>query len=265
MTTKKLMRLFLIVLAITCFMIPTKAIKAAETGSELKAPKLKSKKSTKDSITIKWKKVSGATGYYLYKYDPSKKQYVKHKTLSGTSCKLTGLKSSTTYKFKLSSYTNKSGKVSESKLGKAFKVKTKKAVTFNAPDFTVYDESGKTYKLSDKAGKPIIINMWATWCGPCVNELPGFEEMYKKYGEKVQFMMINTEDRSDLEYVKSFIDYFGYTFPVYYDWDMGAFSAYGTGYIPVTVAINSSGEVVYNQIGSMDESTLESIISGIID
>ena len=63
-----------------------------------------------------------------------------------------------------------------------------------AYDFTVYDSEMNAVKLSDKFGKPIVVNFWASWCGPCKSELPAFDAMYKKYGDEVVFMMINLTD-----------------------------------------------------------------------
>ena len=63
-----------------------------------------------------------------------------------------------------------------------------------ATDFTMTDRDGKEVSLSDYAGKPVIVNFWATWCGPCKEELPYFEEAYEKYGEQIQFLMVDLSD-----------------------------------------------------------------------
>ena len=111
-----------------------------------------------------------------------------------------------------------------------------------APDFVVYDEAGNPVKLSDYFSKPIVLNFWASWCGPCKAEMPDFEEIYKERGEEIQFLMVNcTGGRETEESAKAFIADSGYTFPVFYDLDLEASSAYGASSIPVTFFIDAEG------------------------
>ena len=65
-----------------------------------------------------------------------------------------------------------------------------------APDFTVYDLDGNPVSLSDYFGKPIVLNFWASWCGPCKMELPDFQETYDELGGDVQFLIVNLTDGS---------------------------------------------------------------------
>ena len=135
-----------------------------------------------------------------------------------------------------------------------------------APNFSAISaEDGETVKLSDKFGKPIVINFWASWCYPCKSELPDFEEMYKKYGGEVEFMMVNlTSGRETKEVAAAFIESCGYTFPVYYDTMSSGVMAYGISAIPLTVFVNKDGSIAsyYNQM--IDGETLENGIKDII-
>lgn len=135
-----------------------------------------------------------------------------------------------------------------------------------APDFTVVDYDGKQTKLSDKKGKPVVVNFWASWCGPCKSEFPAFEDAYNKYGNDVEFMMINLTDgyQETISSAKSFIDEQNYTFPVYYDTTMSASNAYGVFSIPKTLFIDKNGNIVQNRTGTISQDTLEQNIESLL-
>ena len=128
-----------------------------------------------------------------------------------------------------------------------------------APDFTVLDSTGREVKLSDFFGKPIVLNFWASWCPPCKSELPDFEAAYKKYDGKVTFLMVNLTDnqRETTEVAQSFIRSAGYTFPVYFDVNYQAASAYGIRSIPQTYFINADGKPVAYATGMITAAQLE--------
>lgn len=128
-----------------------------------------------------------------------------------------------------------------------------------APDFTVTDEEGKEVALSDFIGKPVILNFWASWCGPCKSEMPDFDEAYGKYGNDIQFMMVNLTDNSHetVEAAKDFIKEQGYAFPVFYDTKMEASDTYTVFSIPVTYFIDSEGNIVAHGSGALDRESLQ--------
>ena len=130
---------------------------------------------------------------------------------------------------------------------------------FTAPDFTVIDKDGNTVKLSDMRGKPVVINFWASWCPPCKAEMPDFEEMYKKYGDEVTFMMVNMTDgdRETVELAKKHVEDNGFTFPVYFDTEMSAAYAYYVTSLPATYFIDAEGNLITHAIGMINAATLE--------
>ena len=131
-----------------------------------------------------------------------------------------------------------------------------------APDFTVYDGEQNPVKLSQYSGKPIVLNFWASWCGPCQMEMPHFEQAYLDLGEDIQFLMVNmTSGRETLKSAQDFLAETGYTFPVLFDLDLDAAYTYGAYSLPMTVFIDTQGNVQDVAIGAIDEATLLSKIA----
>lgn len=127
-----------------------------------------------------------------------------------------------------------------------------------APDFTATDPDGNPVSLSDYLGKPVVLNFWASWCGPCKNEMPAFDQAFAEYGDQIQFLMVNLTDnyQETLESAKAFLDTVDYQFPVFFDTKMEGAIAYGVTGIPATYFINAEGQVVARAVQSLDYDTL---------
>ena len=139
--------------------------------------------------------------------------------------------------------------------------------TQKAPDFTVYDKEGNPVKLSDFFGKPIVLNFWASWCGPCQSEMPDFQEKYEELGNDIQFLIVNMTDgqRENQTLAEAFIAQKGYTFPVYFDLESNAAMTYSVYSLPTTYFIDAQGNVTAQATGAIDAATLQKGIDMIKD
>lgn len=134
-----------------------------------------------------------------------------------------------------------------------------------ASDVKVYDKEGNIVKLSDFKGKPIVVNFWASWCGPCQSEMPDFQNVYDKQKEEVTFLMINATDgvQETKQKAINFITDKKYTFPVYFDQDLDAINTYGITGFPTTIFINKEFQVVATYQSRMSAEKLMQYINKI--
>lgn len=135
-----------------------------------------------------------------------------------------------------------------------------------APDFSVTDLAGNEVKLSQFEGKPVVLNFWASWCGPCKSEMPDFETAYQKYKEEIHFVMVNLTDgtRETVEIASTFVKGQGYTFPVYFDTQSDAANTYQVYSVPTSYFIDADGNLIAWAQGMINGQQLEKGIQMIL-
>jgi peroxiredoxin len=133
------------------------------------------------------------------------------------------------------------------------------------PDFGWYDEKDKKINLLQYKGKPIVINFWATWCKPCINEIPAMVRIYNQYKDRgVVFLGISVDQNITLEELAKFIGDNQINYQIVLDNGMlgGAFGDISA--IPATFFIDKSFKVVESVTGAMDETILKSKVEKIL-
>ncbi len=116
-----------------------------------------------------------------------------------------------------------------------------------ALDFTLKTTAGKTVTLSELRGKKVILNFWATWCPPCKDEIPIFQEFHDKQKEDVTMLAVNIDPQYN---VKQYEDNMGITFPVLLDEDDKINSAYDILTVPTTFIIDEKGVIIHKKVGA---------------
>ena len=137
-----------------------------------------------------------------------------------------------------------------------------------AYDFTAMDKDGKTVKLSDFKGKKVYINMWASWCGPCMREIPELEKVYQKYKNNKDIVFLSMTSPNDAEFknqspqdkskdvILKKAKELGATYPVLFDVNDRFIINYAIRSFPTHILINSDGTFETRIAGAVTEESL---------
>ena len=114
----------------------------------------------------------------------------------------------------------------------------------SAPDFALKSSTGENLRLSEYRGEVVMVNFWATWCGPCRQEMPLLDELYQRY-ERVGFNLLGVNIDDDSRKAMKMIEELGVNFPVLFDSRKEVSKLYEVEAMPVTVLIDREGNVRY--------------------
>ena len=121
-----------------------------------------------------------------------------------------------------------------------------------APNFTLKDLNGRPVSLSDHKGKVVLVNIWATWCPPCVAETPSIDKLYKMMKDENFDLMAISIDEGGKKAVESFMKKKNLSFPVLLDPDGRVAGLYGTTGVPESFIVGKDGSIDNHIIGAID-------------
>jgi peroxiredoxin len=130
-----------------------------------------------------------------------------------------------------------------------------------APDFALPALDGNIIRLSDFKGKPVLINFWATWCGPCRAEFPDFQKAAVDNAGTLVIIGINNTSTDQKDQVPAFVEEFGVTYPIVLDESGDTAKAYGILGLPTSIFIDRSGNVNEIFTGPINKAYIEAKLS----
>jgi len=137
-------------------------------------------------------------------------------------------------------------------------------VNYPAPELSLTDVQGNLSSLNDYRGQVVLVNLWATWCPPCKEEMPALEAFYHKY-QKDGFTVVAINDGDPTPDVIQFVEDYGLTFPVWLDPEyIATEQAFKTLNLPSSFVIDREGTIVLSWVGGIDRKALEKYVSPVI-
>ncbi|CAM4398433.1 TlpA family protein disulfide reductase [Paenibacillus alkaliterrae] len=137
-------------------------------------------------------------------------------------------------------------------------------INFQAPSFELSGLNDATYSLASLKGKPVLINFWASWCGPCRKEAPELVRLYDKYKSEIEIYAVNLTSDDSLKGAIAFSKRYQFSFPVLLDEQGEVSKLYKVRSIPTTYFIDGSGKIMNVVTGAVSPETLEKLILEII-
>lgn len=121
-----------------------------------------------------------------------------------------------------------------------------------APNFQLWDLDGKPISLSQYQGRVVLINFWATWCGPCRVEMPAMEQLYRQFNGKGFEILAVSTDQQGVAVTRPFKESLGLSFPILHDSDYRVGITYGARTLPITFLVDRQGLIRHRIFGARD-------------
>lgn len=138
------------------------------------------------------------------------------------------------------------------------------AVSYAAPDLRLRDLRGDLLSLDDYRGQVVLVNLWASWCEPCMREMPAFETFYRRHAS-AGFAVVAVNDGESTEIVSEFVRAYDLTFPVWLDpGSIATRTAFHTVNLPSSFVIDRRGVVRLRWAGGIDLATLEESVAPLL-
>lgn len=120
--------------------------------------------------------------------------------------------------------------------------------------------------IQSKTGKPIVVNIWASWCTHCDVEMPYYQQLYEEYSDRVEFVMLDLNDTdNEPTLAREYVQKGGYTFPIYFDVDSQVATALAIMGVPTNVIVNANGEMVMVRSGEITYDAMKATLDKVLN